>query len=261
QVLGAGAQGRVYAATAILSDPSKPFAVKIMKKWGRKQARDPTTALMEQFVLKHLRGHKFVLGLEASFHDSEYFYLVTPFHVGGDLASLLMRAKRLPMKTVQFYTAEITCGLDYLHKNNVVHRDLKPANILVKGNGHIVISDFGLVKSLDYRGVDGAVRKHYVKSPANNNNPFDKTFYGTLRYTAPEILLSMHYNFETDWWALGVSVLEMLTGRVSNSYHIPHVAFHGGHVSTLDSLGGVSSRYSLSLLSHKRSRFLVRSAT
>ncbi|PFH48949.1 hypothetical protein AMATHDRAFT_148696 [Amanita thiersii Skay4041] len=219
QILGTGAQGRVYAATSAFSIPGKLFAVKATNKRFTSAAADTMTALLEQIVLKQVRGHKFILELEASFHDTEFFYLVTPYYTGGDLESLIKYTGRLPIEALSFYTAEITCGLNYLHKNNIIHQDLKPANILMKGSGHIVISDFGLVKSFDYRPVGGNVSWRKAKLPPNTDRPLADTGGGTPFYMAPEMLFRNLYSFEVDWWSLGVSVLEMLLGSVSNYSH------------------------------------------
>ena len=46
----------------------------------------------------------------------------------------------------KFYFLEILIGLDYIHQKNIIYRDLKPENLLIAGDGHIKIADYGLSK-------------------------------------------------------------------------------------------------------------------
>ncbi|KAF8628839.1 hypothetical protein AX17_005899 [Amanita inopinata Kibby_2008] len=211
RVLGAGAQGRVYAAQ--YSGSRRLFAVKVMNKRIRHGMCDLRSTLLEQIVLKQLRGHPFILGLEASFHDTEHFYLVTPYHAGGDLGSVLRKANTFTVDAVRFYAAELTTAIHYLHKNNIIHQDIKPSNVLLKNDGHIVLSDFGLVKAFDYRLVGGNVGWRQVKTQ-DGKRPIAQSWCGTPCYMAPELISQKQYSFEIDWWSLGVSILEMLVGEV-----------------------------------------------
>ncbi|KAM3923026.1 protein kinase C delta type-like, partial [Leptodactylus fuscus] len=95
---------------------------------------------------------------------------------------------------LRFYTAEMVCGLQFLHGQNIIHRDLKPANIMLDGNGHIRIIDLGLAR-------DDVTSSKKIRGAA-----------GTLRYMAPEILLREDYDAAVDWWSLGIIVHRMSSG-------------------------------------------------
>ena len=74
-VLGAGAQGKVYLAKGPIKTLPHFYAIKVVDK--RKMVGGTKMMLEEQRVLKQLKGHPFILGLQASFHDTRNFYLVT----------------------------------------------------------------------------------------------------------------------------------------------------------------------------------------
>ena len=64
---------------------------------------------------------------------------------------LLKKLQRFPESTAKFYCAEVALALDYLHSRNIIYRDLKPENVLLDGQGHVRIADFGFAKEIvDY---------------------------------------------------------------------------------------------------------------
>src|SRR5208283_1691930 len=71
---------------------------------------------------------------------------------GEDLASLLRRIGRLPPDKALEIARQLCAGLAAAHDKGVVHRDLKPGNIMLDGQGHLRITDFGLA------GVAGEVK-------------------------------------------------------------------------------------------------------
>ena len=86
-------------------------------------------------------------------------------------------------------------SLEYLHNQGVVYRDFKPENILIDRQGYIRLTDFGLSKIGMHE--DGRT----------------KTFCGTLEYMAPEMIKNDNYNNSVDWFAFGLVLYEMLTGK------------------------------------------------
>lgn len=135
--------------------------------------------------------HPFIVNLIESFKDETHLYLVLELVQGGEVFRLIREEKVFPNDVALFYTTEIICALEHLHKNNVAYRDLKPENLLINEDGHIKLTDFGFAKKIE--------DKSY-------------TLCGTPEYLAPEIILGQGHNWGVDWWALGVLIYEMLSG-------------------------------------------------
>jgi serine/threonine kinase 38 len=72
------------------------------------------------------------------------------FLPGGDLMTLLMTKDILTEDEARFYAAELVLAIESVHKLKCIHRDLKPDNVLIRKNGHIKLSDFGLSKKTVY---------------------------------------------------------------------------------------------------------------
>ncbi|KAF5799584.1 putative protein kinase AGC-RSK-2 family [Helianthus annuus] len=146
--LGAGDIGSVYLSEIKRSSPSTSpvvFAAKVMDKRElasrNKQGREKT----EKEILQML-DHPFLPTLYASVESPKWSCLLTEFCPGGDLHVLRQRqpGKRFPESTVRFYASEVVVALEYLHMLDIIYRDLKPENVLVRSDGHIMLTDFDL---------------------------------------------------------------------------------------------------------------------
>lgn len=127
--------------------------------------------------------------------ESREPYIVLEYVLGETLSRILSRQKKQPLAAALQLAEEIAEALDYAHAQGVVHRDIKPANILVTGEGHAKIADFGIAKL----------------NLANFTLP--GRILGTPAYMAPEQLSGENVDGRSDLFSLGVMLYTMVTGH------------------------------------------------
>jgi serine/threonine protein kinase len=147
----------------------------------------------ERAILESV-DHPFLVRLRYAFQSPKSLYLVLPFCAGGELFQRLRACRRFPEEAARFYIAEMACAIGHLHAMGIVYRDTKPENVLLDGEGHVRLTDYGLAKVLG--GPDDATT----------------TFCGTPEYVAPEMLSGSPHSLAVDWYALGVFTWELLAG-------------------------------------------------
>ena len=198
KVLGRGSYAKVLMVE--YKKTKRVYALKVIKKEMFVSIDDDDENEIdwvhsEKMVFERATNHPFLVGLHSCFQTPERLFFVIEFVQGGDLTYLMQCQSRLPEKQAQFYAAELSLALNFLHVKGIIYRDLKLDNILLDHEGHIKLTDFGMCK--------------VNLSPGEKAN----TFCGTPNYMAPEILQGEEYSFSVDWWALGVVLFEMLAGR------------------------------------------------
>ncbi|KAF8028518.1 hypothetical protein BT93_E1212 [Corymbia citriodora subsp. variegata] len=141
--LGCGDIGSVYLSE--LSGTRCYFAMKVMDKASLASRKKLNRGQTEREILQ-LLDHPFLPTLYTHFETERFSCLVMEFCPGGDLHTLRQRQPRKHFSeyAARFYAAEVLLALEYLHMLGVVYRDLKPENVLVRDDGHIMLSDFDL---------------------------------------------------------------------------------------------------------------------
>jgi hypothetical protein len=114
-----------------------------------------------------------------------------------DLHELLNRKELMPLEQVVSIVRQLGAALDYAHGWGLVHRDVKPGNVLVREDGVVKLTDFGLVKAAE-----------------GSRLTRTGTTLGTPAYMSPEQTRGSTVDARADLYALGVMAYEFVTGRV-----------------------------------------------
>ncbi|XP_039133613.1 serine/threonine-protein kinase D6PKL2 [Dioscorea cayenensis subsp. rotundata] len=145
--LGSGDIGSVYLAELKGGEGRERclMAAKVMDKKELEGRNKEGRARTEKEILE-LLDHPFLPRLYGCAENERWSCLLTEFCPGGDLHVLRQRqpAKRFDESAVRFYASEVMVALEYIHMLGIVYRDLKPENVLVRSDGHIMLTDFDL---------------------------------------------------------------------------------------------------------------------
>ena len=186
-VLGHGASGIVYLAKDTLL--GKQVALKEISAQGDEKER----FLEEARVLDRLR-HPNIVQVNSVDEIGGRVVIDMEYVKGRNLQEILRQTPKLPVADAVSIAAQICDGLAYAHSQRTVHRDIKPANILLTQNGTVKLVDFGLAEVLGTHSFAGGA--------------------GTYAYMAPEDFHPAEQSDrQSDIWAVGVILYEMLAGR------------------------------------------------
>jgi len=194
RVVGQGGMATVHEATDLRSD--RPVAVKLFRAPHECTPHSSTAERLaaEAAVLSSL-SHPRLLAVHDVSTEGDRPYLVMDLVSGETLRSRMDRGP-LPLTEVARLGAELAVTLAYVHSRRVVHRDVKPSNILVNDSGEVFLADFGIARVLGTTRL--TTTGHFV---------------GTAAYLAPEQVQGTEVGPAADIYALGLVLLECLTGR------------------------------------------------
>ena len=196
RVIGTGLMGTVRLAK--IKDKGGYIALKAIRKDYIVKHKNQPYVENERRVLLCLQS-PFCIRLFGAFQDGPNVYLAMQLAVGGELFSRLSKGDKngLPAEECKFYVSEIFSALEHVQQLGFVYRDLKPENVMLDEEGHCKLVDFGFATTPDGNGIC-------------------RTLCGTPAYLSPEQLngkFTGGYNKCCDWWALGIILYELMTGK------------------------------------------------
>ncbi len=193
--LGQGGMGIVYLAEDLVL--GRLVALKVL---APNLTMDPDFMNRFRAEARHQARltHPNITLLYAFQEEQGQAYLVMEFVDGENLEQRIIRQGRInPGESIAIFR-EVLDGLDYAHNQGLIHRDLKPSNLLLTTQKTVKIMDFGIALHLE--DSQRLTRPQHI--------------VGTPHYMAPEQIRGQALDFRTDIYSLGVTLFEMVTGRL-----------------------------------------------
>ncbi len=194
KTIGEGGMANVYLAKDIILD--RNVAIKVLRG---------DLATDEKFVRRFQRealsasslSHPNIVEIYDVGEDDGDYYIVMEYVDGKNLKQLLKKRGKLTAAEVVDIMLQITSAMSVAHDSLIVHRDLKPQNILIKEDGEIKITDFGIAMALN------------ATQLTQTNSAM-----GSVHYFPPEQANGKGSSLKSDVYSLGIMMYELLTGTL-----------------------------------------------
>jgi eukaryotic-like serine/threonine-protein kinase len=203
QEVGQGGMAVVYKATD--TTLNREVAVKVLHPHlaGQQESRDRLQR--EAHAVAKLRHENILEIFDYSGPDSAESYIVTEFIHGRTLKNFLADHPLLFPEIAEMIASEVARALEHAHQFGVIHRDVKPENVMIRDDGLIKLTDFGIAQIVDKERM--TVTGQLLGSPA---------------YMAPEHVEGRPLDFRTDVFAVGILTYQLATGQLPFRGKNPH---------------------------------------
>lgn len=192
--LGEGGMADVYLAVDTILN--REVAVKILRG---DLAHDPVAVLRfkREATAALALNHPNIVQVYDVGEENGMHYIVMEYIRGITLKQLIAKRGALDKQESVDIMKQLTSAMVHAHKNNVVHRDIKPQNVLIKDDGTVKLSDFGIALAQNAAQLTQA-----------------DSVLGSVHYLAPELARGEAASEQSDIYALGIVFYEMLVGDV-----------------------------------------------
>ena len=195
ELVGTGGMSSVYKAHDRLLE--RTVALKVLHERFMTDEEHVERFKHEARAVAQLSHPNIVTVIDRGERDGRQF-IVFEYVDGENLKELVVREAPLAVGDAVRLVLPIAQALAFAHQHGLVHRDVKPQNVLLPEDGDVKVTDFGIARSLD---VQGGITQ-------------TGTVMGTSDYIAPEQARGAKATAQTDVYALGIVLYELLTGEV-----------------------------------------------
>ena len=194
RLIGEGGMANVYLAYDEILD--RNVAVKVLRgdlandeKFIRRFQREANSASS--------LSHPNIVEMYDVGEDEEKYFIVMEYVDGKTLKSLIKRRGALTLPEVIDIMLQLTSAVSCAHDSYIIHRDIKPQNVLIKEDGRVKITDFGIAMALNSQELTQT-----------------NSVMGSVHYLPPEQANGSGSTIKSDIYSLGILMYELLTGKV-----------------------------------------------
>lgn len=172
-----------------------PVAIKVLRP---EYQTDPRSLALFKREIRHLEKlkHPHILSPICTVSEPARTYLVMPYYPRGSLAHRIKQGPSIEPVLIRRIIKEIASALHYTHRRGLIHGDLKPANILLAEDDSVIVTDFGLART---------VLNDSLHDPQHPGGA------GTAAYLSPALAAGDAEDTRRDLYALGAILYELLT--------------------------------------------------
>ena len=190
--IGTGGMSDVYKAKC--HKLNRFVAIKVLKQEFSENANFVSKFRTEAQAAAGLM-HPNIVNVYDVGEENGIYYIVMELVEGITLKKYIEKKARLSVKEAVSIAIQVSMGIEAAHNNHIIHRDIKPQNIIISKEGKVKVTDFGIAK-------------------AATSNTITSNVMGSVHYTSPEQARGGYSDEKSDIYSLGVTMFEMLTGRV-----------------------------------------------
>lgn len=190
--IGTGGMADVYKA--VDNKLSRNVAVKVLKQEFSENENFVSKFRVEAQAAAGLM-HPNVVNVYDVGEEQGIYYIVMELVEGITLKKYIEKKARLSYEEAVSIAIQVGMGIEAAHEKHIIHRDIKPQNIIISLAGKVKVTDFGIAK-------------------AATSNTITSNVMGSVHYTSPEQARGGYSDEKSDIYSLGVTMFEMLTGRV-----------------------------------------------
>ena len=190
--IGTGGMSDVYKAKC--HKLNRNVAVKVLKQEFSENANFVSKFRIEAQAAAGLM-HPNIVNVYDVGEENGVYYIVMELVEGITLKKYIEKKARLSYKEAISIAIQVCMGIEAAHNNHIIHRDIKPQNIIISKDGKVKVTDFGIAK-------------------AATSNTITSNVMGSVHYTSPEQARGGYSDEKSDVYSLGITLFEMLTGRV-----------------------------------------------